>query len=80
MHARDLDIAVALVVLEQNVVLRLVLLYHRVLEHERFKLTVRDDDIEVVDMADQLARLGVQPFGRLEVVGHAVLSSLALPT
>ena len=71
-------IGIAFVVLEQNVVLWLVLLYHRVLEHERFKLAVRDDDIEVVDMADQLARLGVQPFGRLEVVGHAVLQQLGL--
>ena len=71
-------IGIAFVVLEQNVVLRLVLLYHRVFEHERFKLAVRDDDIEVVDMADQLTRLGVQPFGRLEVVGHAVLQQLGL--
>ena len=29
-------------------------------------------------MADQLTRLGVQPFGRLEVVGHAVLQQLGL--
>ena len=71
-------IGIAFVVLEQNVVLRLVLLYHRVLEHERFKLAVCDDDIEVVDMADQLARLGVQPFGRLKVVGHAVAEQLGL--
>ena len=29
-------------------------------------------------MTDQLARLGVQSFGRLEVVGHAVLQQLGL--
>ena len=71
-------IGIAFVVLEQDVVLRLVLFYHRVFEHERFKLAVGDDDIEVVDMADQLARFGVQPLGRLEVVGHAVLEQLGL--
>ena len=71
-------IRIALVVLEQDVVLGLVLLYHRVLEHEGFELTVGDDNIEIIDMADELACLGVQPFGRLEVVGHAVFQQLGL--
>ena len=55
---------IAFVVLEQNVVFRLRTSLSSSFQDERFKLAVRDDDIEVVDMADQLTRLGVQPFGR----------------
>ena len=72
------DIGIALVVLQKDVVLRLIFFDHRVLEHERFELAFGDDDIEIVNMADQLPRFGVQPLGRLKIVGHAVAQQLCL--
>ena len=72
------DIGIALVVLEEDVVLGLVFFDHRVFKHERFKLSFGHYDVKIVNMADQLARLGVQPFRRLKIIGHTVAQQLGL--
>ena len=72
------DIGIALVVLEQDVVFGLVFFNHRVLKHERFELGFGHNDIEIIDMADQLARFGAQAFRRLKIVGNAVAQQLGL--
>ena len=72
------DIGIALVVLEQDIVLWLVFFDHRVFEHKRLKLGFGHNDVKVVNMADQLARLGVQPLRRLKIVGNAVAQQLGL--
>ena len=72
------DIRIALVVLQQNVVLGLIFFYHRIFEHERLELALGNDDVEGVDMADELARFGVQALGRLKIVRHTVAQQLGL--
>ena len=72
------DIGIALVVLEQDVVLGLIFFDHRVLEHQRLELGFGHNDVEIVNAADQLPRFGIQPFGRLKIVGNAVAEQLCL--
>ena len=74
--AGDLDHGIALSVLEQDVVVRVVLLDQVVLEHERLVLVSRDHVVDVVYPADKRARLGI-PVGE-EVAGHAPAQILRL--
>jgi hypothetical protein len=55
----DLDVRVGLAVLEQDVVLRLVLLDQLILKDQRLGRRVSANDLEIRDMADQLTRFGV---------------------
>ena len=51
------DIAVALVVLQKNIVLRRVLFDKTTFKDERFKLAVGDNVLEVIDVVDHTANL-----------------------
>ena len=73
-----LDVVIPLVVLEQNVVFRLVQLYQAAFQHKRVQFARADDEVEIHDVVDQLQCLcvvvGVVP----EIGGHAVLERLCL--
>ncbi len=69
---------VLLVVLEHDVVARLVLLDEVRFEHERLDLGVGDDEFEVAYAADEFARLRVVAAPRLEIGAHAVAEVLRL--
>ena len=75
---RDLDVAVALVVLEQDVIFGGMQLDHAALEHERLEFAVGDDIVEVVDVAHHLVDLGQMLFHRAEIAAHAVFERLGL--
>ena len=68
---RHLDIAVSLIVLEQDVVLGGVGLDLTGFQHQRLKLALADDDVKGVGVGDHLADL--------VVVGHALPEILAHP-
>ena len=77
-RGRDLDIRVALVVLEQDVVLGLVFLDHRVFEHERLKLRLGHDNIKVPDLGDHADGLGAVPGIGRKILGVPVFQRLGL--
>ena len=56
---RDLDVGVRLVVAEEDVVARLVLLDERVLEGERLALGLRDDRVDRLELGEHRLRLHV---------------------
>ena len=64
----EADVRIGLVVAQQDVELRLVLLDEVVFERQRFAFVVHDDVIEVGDFADQRTGLGVGP-ARLQEIG-----------
>ena len=66
-----LDIAVAFIILEQDVILRRVGLDLAGFQHQRFKLALADDHVKGIGMGDHLADL--------VVVGHALAEILAHP-
>ncbi len=68
----DLDIRIALVVLEPDVVLRPVLLDQVHLEDERLQLRADDDPLKINDIPYEPARLGVMTGIRMEVGADAV--------
>ena len=72
------DIAVALVVLEQYIVLRGMLLNQRALEYQTLKLTVGDDVLEVIYVFDHAAYLFGMVVLRTEVLADAVLELFRL--
>ena len=74
---RDLDADVALVVLQPDVVARLVLLDQVVLEDQRFLLVRRDQRLEVGEPADQEAHLAAL-VAAAEVAAHARAQALRL--
>ena len=65
-----LDIAVALVVLEQDVVLRGVGFYLACFQHQRLELALADDDVERVGVGDHLADLVVVRHTLPEILAH----------
>ena len=67
----DADIAITLVILEQDVVLGRVRLDLTGLQHQRLKLALTDDDVKGVGVGDHLADL--------VIVGHALAEILAYP-
>jgi hypothetical protein len=75
---RQFQVRVLLVILERDVVARLVLLDEVRLKHQRLDLRVRDDELKVGDAADELAGLRVVPAPRLEVGADAVAQILRL--
>ena len=73
---RELDIGVALRVLELDVVVRHVLLDERVLQHQRLQLGGGVIDLEAVDGGDHFGRLARRNAARREIAGNAVLQRL----
>ena len=73
-----LDVVVALVVLEQYVIFRLVELYKAAFQHQCVKLARADDKVEIRDIVDKLQGLGVVVGIVPEVGGHAVFERLRL--
>ena len=70
------DVGIALVILQKDVILGLVFFYHRVFQNQCFKLAFSHDDVKIIDMADELSGFGIEPLGRLEVVGYAIAQQL----
>ena len=70
---RDLDVRVALVVLEADVVVRAMLLDEVALEDQRLDLRVRHDDFKIRDVRDHCLDLRRVVLVVLEVLAHAVL-------
>ena len=70
------DEGIALVVLEQDVVVRLVALYERVFQHQRLEFALDYDDVEVVHLGHHGRDLG-QVFAA-EIACHAVFERLGL--
>ena len=66
-----LDIAVAFIILEQDVILRRVGLDLAGFQHQRLEFALADDDVKGVGVGDHLADL--------VVVGHALAEVLAHP-
>ncbi len=58
---------VLLVILERDVVMRLVLLDEVGLKDERFDFGVGDDEFEIADAADEFAGLAVVPAPGLKI-------------
>ena len=75
---RDLHIAVALVVLQKNVVFGLVLLDLAAFQHKRFELALRDNDVELERMADHLGHLGVVRHALAKILRNARAQALGL--
>ena len=67
----DADIAITLVILEQNVVLGGMRLDLAGFQHQRLKLALTDDNVKGVGVGDHLADL--------VIVGHALAEILAYP-
>ena len=76
--AADADVAVALVVFEQNIILWLVLLNQAALQHKGLKLAVSQDVLEPVHIGDHFAHFGVVVFFRAKVLAHPVFQGLGL--
>ena len=76
--ARDLDIAVALVVFQQNIVLRRMGLDLAGLEDERLKFRLTDNDVKREGVGDHLADLGVVGHALPEILRHAGFQALGL--
>ena len=55
-----------------------MLFYQAALEHERFKLAVGEDDIEIVDILDHFAYLEAVVMLRAEILADAVFERLCL--
>jgi hypothetical protein len=84
-HARiffagQLDVGVGLVVAQQDVEARLVLLDEVVFERQRFFFVVDQDVVDVAGFGDQRAGLDVGQLVFEEVAADAVAQALALPT
>ena len=69
---------IGLGVLQQDVVVRLVLLYEVVFEKEGVRLGVNHGKLRIGDPGDEQPGLGVQPLGRDEVLGHPLVEVLGL--
>ena len=70
------DKGVALVVLEQDVVVWLVLLYERIFQHQRLELAARDNDVEVMHLLHH--GLDLRQMLPVEIAADAVLQLLRL--
>ena len=68
---RVADVGIGLVVAQQHVEFRLVLLDEVVFERQRFFFVVDDDVIHVGNFADERAGFGVLPIGLEKVGAHA---------
>ena len=73
-----LDIAVAFIVLEQDVVLRGVGFYLACFQHQRLELALADDDVERVGVGDHLADLVVVRHTLPEILAHPDAQTLGL--
>ena len=75
---RHLDIAVALVVLQQDIVFRGVGLDLAGFQHQRFKLALADDDVKGIRVGDHLADLVVVGHTLAEILAHPDAQALCL--
>ena len=75
---RDLDERIALVILEQNIVMRLVFFNHGVLKHQSLELALAHNDVEMVDMRDHLPRFFGVALLILKILRYAVFERLCL--
>ena len=69
---------IGLVILEHDIVARLVLLDQVRLEDERLGLVVGDDELEIGNPRDQLLGLGIHRPGGLKVLAHTLAEALRL--
>ena len=76
----NLDIGVALVILEADVVMRAVLLDQVHFQDQGFQLRPNHDPLDISDMLDQLARFEIQRAAVLEVGAYGWRRLIALPT
>ena len=76
--AGDLYIAVTLVILEKDVVFGRMLFYKRAFKHERLKLGIAQDIIEIIDVFDHPAYLDGVIILRAEILADSVFESLCL--
>ena len=72
------NIAVPLVVFQQDVILRRVQFYQRTFQHQRFKLAVRYDELIVVDIRYHLPHFRQMVLSAPEIRSHAVVQVLCL--
>jgi len=68
----DLDVGVALVVLQPHVELRLMALDQRHLEDQRFQLRTDHDPLDIRDLPHQPARFLIMLGGSMEIGAHPV--------
>ena len=66
------DVRVRLVVAQQHIEFRLILLDQIVFERQGFALVVHDDVVDVRDFAHQRTGLGIHPAGFQEIRFHAI--------
>ena len=75
---RDDDPRVGLGILQQDVVVRLVLLDEVVLQQQRVGLRIDDRELRVGDLRDQQPGLHIQPLRRHEVLRHPLVQVFGL--
>ena len=76
---RVADVRIGLVVAQQDIEFRLVLLDQTVFQRQGLALVVHDDVIEVRDFPHQRAGLGVQPARFQEIRFHAIAQGTRFP-
>ena len=74
----ETDKGVALIVLEQNVVVRLMLLDEGVFEDQRLELAGDKDGVEMVDLRDHAAGLFIVARAKLEILADTVFQLFCL--
>ena len=74
----DAQIRIALVILEQDVVLRHVALDERAFEHQRLKFRSGNNDVEMVDLGDHAPCLWRMGRGILKILADTVFELLGL--
>ena len=68
----DPDIAIALIVFQQDIILWGILLYERTLQHQGFKLRVGDDKVIVIDVGHHFPHLWQMILTLSEIRCHTV--------
>lgn len=74
----QLEMRVRLIVLEHDVEPRLVFFYEIGFEHESLDLAVDDDEFEIGNMPDELARFWIEVSAGLEILSYAAAKVLGL--
>ena len=73
------NVRVRLVVAQQHIEFRLILLDQTVFERQGFALVVHDDVVEIRDFPHQRTGLGIQPAGFEEIRFHAIAQGTRFP-
>ena len=69
---------IALIVLEQNVVFRLILFYKRAFEDKGFELAGTDNVVKIEHVVHHLLNLGLVALALSEILAHPVFKDLRL--